>query len=61
MSVLARAIPDYVLAAERERLLAMVDILESVPPEEDDLARVYPANVREFLFYSTTSRLPVWL
>jgi CRP-like cAMP-binding protein len=26
--------PDYVLAGQRERLLAMVDILESVPPEE---------------------------
>jgi CRP/FNR family transcriptional regulator, cyclic AMP receptor protein len=32
--VVAHAIPDYVLAGQRERLLAMVDILESVPPEE---------------------------
>jgi CRP-like cAMP-binding protein len=32
--VVARAIPDYELAGERERLLAMVDILESVPREE---------------------------
>jgi CRP/FNR family cyclic AMP-dependent transcriptional regulator len=35
MSVVARTtIPDRVLAGERERLLAMVDILESVPPED---------------------------
>jgi hypothetical protein len=34
MSVVAHAIPDGVLAGERERLLAMVDILEGVPPEE---------------------------
>ena len=33
-AVAARAIPDYELAAERERLLAMVDILESVSREE---------------------------
>jgi hypothetical protein len=33
MSVLAR-IPDHVLAAEREQLLTMVDILESLPPGE---------------------------
>ena len=34
MSVLARATPDHALAGQRERLLAMVDILGSVPPEE---------------------------
>ena len=34
MSVVAHAIPDGVLAGERERLLAMVDILEGVPPGE---------------------------
>jgi CRP/FNR family transcriptional regulator, cyclic AMP receptor protein len=33
-AVLARAVPDGVLAGERERLLAMVDILEAVPPED---------------------------
>jgi CRP/FNR family transcriptional regulator len=32
--MVAHAIPDYVLVGQRERLLAMVDILESVPPEE---------------------------
>jgi CRP/FNR family cyclic AMP-dependent transcriptional regulator len=32
--VVARAVPESVFAGERERLLAMVDILESVPPEE---------------------------
>jgi CRP/FNR family transcriptional regulator len=32
--MVAHAIPDYVLVGKRERLLAMVDILESVPPEE---------------------------
>jgi hypothetical protein len=32
--VVAHAIPDDVLVGERARLLAMVDILESVPPEE---------------------------
>lgn len=31
--VVAHAIPDDALAGKRERLLAMVDILESVPPE----------------------------
>jgi CRP/FNR family cyclic AMP-dependent transcriptional regulator len=34
MSVVARAMPNGLLSGERERLLAMVDILESVPPEE---------------------------
>ena len=33
MSVVART-PDHVLAAEREQLLTMVDILESLPPGE---------------------------
>ena len=33
-AVLVRAMPDGVLAGERERLLAMVDILEAVPPED---------------------------
>jgi CRP/FNR family transcriptional regulator len=32
--VVAQAIPDNLLAEERERLLALVDILESVPLEE---------------------------
>ena len=32
--VIARDIPDAVLAGKRERLLAMVDILEGVPPED---------------------------
>ncbi len=33
-AVVVRAMPDGVLAGERERLLAMVDILEAVPPED---------------------------
>jgi CRP/FNR family transcriptional regulator, cyclic AMP receptor protein len=33
-AMLVRAMPDGVLAGERERLLAMVDILEAVPPED---------------------------
>ena len=33
-AVLVRAMPDGVLAGERERLLAMVDILEAVPPQD---------------------------
>jgi CRP/FNR family transcriptional regulator, cyclic AMP receptor protein len=33
-AVVVRAMPDGVLAEERERLLAMVDILEAVPLEE---------------------------
>ena len=33
-AVLVRAMPDGVLAGERERLLAMVDILEAVSPED---------------------------
>ena len=32
-AVVARSLPSYALAGERERLLAMVDVLESVPPE----------------------------
>jgi CRP-like cAMP-binding protein len=32
--VMVHAIPDDVLIGERERLLAMVDILETVPLEE---------------------------
>ena len=32
--VIARDIPDAALAGKRERLLAMVDLLEGVPPEE---------------------------
>jgi CRP/FNR family transcriptional regulator, cyclic AMP receptor protein len=32
--MVAHAVPDYVLAGRRERLLARVDILEPVPPEE---------------------------
>jgi len=40
MSVLTRTIPNGVLGGERERLLAMVDILEPVAPEEvRELAR----------------------
>src|SRR5215210_4005938 len=33
-AVVVPAMPDGVLAGERERLLAMVDILEAVPPED---------------------------
>jgi CRP/FNR family cyclic AMP-dependent transcriptional regulator len=33
-AVMVRAMPDGVLAGRRERLLAMVDILEAVPPED---------------------------
>ena len=33
-AMVVRAMPDGVLAGERERLLAMVDILEAVPPED---------------------------
>ena len=33
-AVMVRAMPDGVLAGTRERLLAMVDILEAVPPED---------------------------
>jgi CRP/FNR family cyclic AMP-dependent transcriptional regulator len=33
-AMLVRAMPDGVLAGERERLLTMVDILEAVPPED---------------------------
>lgn len=33
-AMVVRAVPDGVLAGERERLLAMVDILEAVPPED---------------------------
>jgi CRP/FNR family transcriptional regulator, cyclic AMP receptor protein len=33
-AVLVRAMPDGVLAGQREWLLAMVDILEAVPPED---------------------------
>jgi CRP/FNR family transcriptional regulator, cyclic AMP receptor protein len=33
-AVLVRAMPDGVLPGRRERLLAMVDILEAVPPED---------------------------
>jgi hypothetical protein len=32
--MVAHAIPDYVLAGHRERLLARVEILEPVPPGE---------------------------
>jgi CRP/FNR family cyclic AMP-dependent transcriptional regulator len=46
-AVLVRAMPDGVLAGERERLLAMVDILEAVPPED----------VRELARRSTFARL----
>jgi CRP/FNR family transcriptional regulator, cyclic AMP receptor protein len=33
-AMLVRAMPDGVLAGEREHLLAMVDILEALPPED---------------------------
>jgi hypothetical protein len=46
-AVVVRAMPDGVLAGERERLLAMVDILEAVPPED----------VRALAWRSTFTRL----
>jgi CRP/FNR family cyclic AMP-dependent transcriptional regulator len=46
-AVMVRAMPDGVLAGRRERLLAMVDILEAVPPED----------VRALAWRSTFARL----
>jgi hypothetical protein len=46
-AVIVRTMPDGVLAGTRERLLAMVDILEAVPPED----------VRALALRSTFARL----